>query len=316
MASEATDTLRAAIIAALKRRGAIDDLDVTPSLTLLGSRTSTASVVLYGPDGVVIDVVARAGDDAKALRGVAFACGLREAPCPACDGRGRRAYGREVEDGCDECECAGVVVVDPAEEVERLRAENARLLNAIESQLCDATRERDESIAIERERCAALVREIPACQPGAKATAARRWLDDRVAACVRAIVVDDETATCARASVRDAMERAKAAEADAARAREAYAIDLAGLRDTLRRADDLRVMWRERVADVASERDALRTELDATRAAFREDLHCDECHAVATHETEGRGYVACDAHATGDGWRELPHAAAVRAALR
>jgi hypothetical protein len=70
------------------------------------------------------------------------------------------------------------------------------------------------------------------------------------------------------------------------------------------------------VADVASERDALRTELDATRAAFREDLHCDECHAVATHETEGRGYVACDAHATGDGWRELPHAAAVRAALR
>ena len=78
MASEATDILRAAIIAALKRRGAIDDLDVTPSLTLLGSRTSTASVVLYGPDGVVIDVVARAGDDAKALRGVAFACGLRE----------------------------------------------------------------------------------------------------------------------------------------------------------------------------------------------------------------------------------------------
>ena len=73
-----TDTLRAAIIAALKRRGAIDDLDVTPSLTLLGSRTSTASVVLYGPDGAVIDVVARAGDDAKALRGVAFACGLRE----------------------------------------------------------------------------------------------------------------------------------------------------------------------------------------------------------------------------------------------
>ena len=73
-----TDTLRAAITAALKRRVAIDDLDVTPSLTLLGSSTSTALVVLYGPDGVVIDVVARAGDDAKALRGVAFACGLRE----------------------------------------------------------------------------------------------------------------------------------------------------------------------------------------------------------------------------------------------
>ena len=130
-----TDTLRAAIIAALKRRGAIDDLDVTPSLTLLGSRTSTASVVLYGPDGVVIDVVARAGDDAKALRGVAFACGLREAPCPACDGRGRRAYGREVEDGCDECECAGVVVVDPEEERERLTRELAAARSTVDQLL-------------------------------------------------------------------------------------------------------------------------------------------------------------------------------------
>ena len=86
-----TDTLRAAITAALQRRGTIDDLDVTPSLTLLGSRTSTASVVVYGPDGAVIDVVARASDDANALRGVACAVGLRD-------------------DGSD-----------PAEEVERLR---------------------------------------------------------------------------------------------------------------------------------------------------------------------------------------------------
>ena len=83
-----TDTLRAAITAALRRRGTIDDLDVTPSITLLGSSTSTALVVLYGPDGVVIDVVARAGDDAKALRGVAFACGLREdgsSPAEECE---------------------------------------------------------------------------------------------------------------------------------------------------------------------------------------------------------------------------------------
>lgn len=85
------DLLRAAITAALRRRGTIDDLDVTPSLTLLGSRTSTASVVVYGPDGAVIDVVARASDDANALRGVACAVGLRD-------------------DGSD-----------PAEEVERLR---------------------------------------------------------------------------------------------------------------------------------------------------------------------------------------------------
>ena len=148
MASEATDTLRAAIIAALKRRGAIDDLDVTPSLTLLGSRTSTASVVLYGPDGVVIDVVARAGDDAKALRGVAFACGLRD------DGG------------------------DPAEEVERLREERQGLREdvAYVGASCDReltidgvalraarlsptrhdverlTRERDEAIALESGR--------------------------------------------------------------------------------------------------------------------------------------------------------------------
>ena len=115
------DTIRAAITAALRRRGTIDDLDASPSLTLLGSRTSTASVVIYGADGAVVDVVARASDDAKALRGVAFAVGLCVDPCPACNGRGRRAYGREVEDGCDECECSGVVANDPAEEVERLR---------------------------------------------------------------------------------------------------------------------------------------------------------------------------------------------------
>jgi chromosome segregation ATPase len=184
-------------------------------------------VVLYGPDGVVIDVVACAGDDAKALRALAVACGLRE-------------------DGSD-----------PAEECERLRAHNASLDDAARGALDELatmhaerdaavaearrrreerrhdverlTRERDESIALERERCAALVREIPACQPGAKATAARRWLDGRVAACGRAIEVDDETATCARASVRDARERAKAAESDAAKAH----AELAAARSTV-----------------------------------------------------------------------------------
>ena len=29
------------------------------------------------------------------------------APCPACGGRGRVLYAREVEDGCDECEATG-----------------------------------------------------------------------------------------------------------------------------------------------------------------------------------------------------------------
>lgn len=46
---------------------------------------------------------------------------------------------------------------DPAEEVERLRAENVRLLNVVESisaHLCDATRERDEArVALRADRC-------------------------------------------------------------------------------------------------------------------------------------------------------------------
>ena len=181
--------------------------------------------------------------------------------------------------------------------------------------------DRDAAIALERERCAALVREIPACQPGAKATAARRWLDDRVAACVRAIVVDDETATCARASVRDAMERAKAAEADAARAREAYNIDLAGLRDALRRADDDRAKWRERVADVANERDALRAELEDVRAeAIESERRLNaECSAMDDRDEVYRALRGAD-----DGsddivalaeWR-MSDLAATRAALR
>ena len=85
------DNLRAAITAALRRRDPNADLDVSPTCTPLGAWGSLAGGVIRGPDGAVIDVVARAGDDVKALRGVAFAIGLRE-------------------DGSD-----------PAEEVERLR---------------------------------------------------------------------------------------------------------------------------------------------------------------------------------------------------
>ena len=299
------DNLRAAITAALKRRDPNADLDVSPTCTPLGAWVSLAGGVIRGPDGAVIDVVARAGDDAKALRGVAFAIGLREAPCPACNGRGRRAYGREVEDGCDECECAGVVVVDPAEEVERLRAELAETeyrLNAEISamdardgayQALDGARDGSDELvalaecrmaeirrlraelALERERCVELVREIPACQPGARATAARRWLDDRVAACARAIEVDDETATCARSLVREARERAKSAEADLAR---------------------------------------MRAELDATREALRAHLFCDECEELATRCHAESASFGCDAHGVGDGWADATHAAAVRAA--
>lgn len=74
------------------------------------------------------------------------------------------------------------------------------------------------------------------------------------------------------------------ARADAARAREAYTIDLAGLRDALRRADDDRTRWRERVAELRTDNTRLddvtrgalddlarvRAELAAIRAAVRE----------------------------------------------
>ena len=202
-----TDTLRTAITAALRRRGTIDDLDVTPSITLLGSRTSTASVVLYGPDGVVIDVVARAGDDAKALRGVAFACGLRE-------------------DGSI-----------PAEEVERLTRELA---------------------------------------------AARATVDQLLG------VIGAHGGEVAR------LQFALASEAT-------------------RHAETLVAM---RVADVASERDALRDELAATRAALRANLRCDECDELATRAHADTARFGCEAHGVGEGWADTTHAAVVREALR
>jgi len=213
------DNLRAAITAALKRRDPNADLDVSPTCTPLGAWVSLAGGVIRGPDGAVIDVVARAGDDAKALRGVALAVGLRD-------------------DGSD-----------PAEEVERLRAELAETeyrLNAEISamdardgayQALDGARDGSDELvalaecrmaeirrlraelALERERCAGLVRELTAAPPGSRRTAASRNLAERVAACVRAIEVDDETATCARSLVREARERAKAAEAEVARLR-------------------------------------------------------------------------------------------------
>jgi hypothetical protein len=130
-------------------------------------------------------------------------------------------------------------------------------------------------LALERERCAGLVRELTAAPPGSRRTAASRNLAERVAACVRDILRDDETATCARASVREARERAKAAEADLAR---------------------------------------MRAELDATREALRAHLFCDECEELATRCHAESASFGCDAHGVGDGWADATHAAAVRAA--
>mgnify|MGYP003430903695 FL=1 len=141
------------------------------------------------------------------------------------------------------------------------------------------------------------------------------------ASCDRELTIDGVALRAARLSpTRHDVERLTRerdeARADAARAREAYNIDLAGLRDTLRRADDLRVMWRERVADVASERDALRADLAATRAALRANLRCDECDELATRCHADTARFGCDAHGVGEGWADTTHAAVVREALR
>jgi len=179
---------------------------------------------------------------------------------------------------------------DPAEEVERLRAELAeteRRLNAEISamdardgayQALDGARDGSDELvalaecrmaeirrlrsdlALERERCAGLVRELTAAPPGSRRTAASRNLAERVAACVRAIEVDDETATCARSLVREARERAKAAEADVAR------LEFA-LRCEATRHEETRAAVREYLAAEATVYDVLADDSDACNPA-------------------------------------------------
>ena len=319
-----TEDLRAAITSALRRRDPNADLDVTPSLTLLGSRTSTASVVIYGHDGAVIDVVARAGDDAKALRGVAFAVGLLDdGSDPAEEVERYRTIAGNLlarihRDGGHHADAIGweraadeadMIVARLFVERDATHAASARddFERAVETQeRMTAERERDETraevdrlradLALERERCAGLVRELTAAPPGSRRTAASRNLAERVAACVRDILRDDETATCARSLVREARERAKAAESDAERLH----TDNARLDDVARGAlDDLARM---------------RAELDATREALRAHLFCDECEELATRCHAESASFGCDAHGVGDGWRDTTHADAVRAA--
>ena len=226
-----TDTLRTAIIAALKHRDPNANLWQYPTESDRALWTAVCRRVEVAAKGY------GAVADLDALRALAVACGLREAPCPACDGRGRRAYGREVEDGCDECECAGVVVVDPEEERERLTRELAAARSTV-----------DQLLGV----------------VGAHGGEVARLQFDR--------------------------------ESEAAR-----------------HAETLVAM---RVADVASERDALRDELAATRAALRANLRCDECDDLATRVHADTARFGCDAHGVGEGWADTTHAAVVREALR
>lgn len=110
---ETTDTLRDRIEVAMYRRfGASACFSV-----YAGSRQQTharAATAAGAYDPGSLSLTALDATDIDALRALALACGLRVETCGACNGRGRHAYGREAEDGCDECECAGIVVVDHA----------------------------------------------------------------------------------------------------------------------------------------------------------------------------------------------------------
>ena len=112
--TETTETLRAAIEAAMRRR---DPEAIVSAIDAAYEGLAMTGVIVVG-----VRMRAVAPATADALRALALACGLRVETCGACNGRGRHDYAREVEDGCDACECAGVVVVDPAAEVERLLA--------------------------------------------------------------------------------------------------------------------------------------------------------------------------------------------------
>ena len=201
--------LRAAITAALRRRDPNADLDVSPTCTPLGAWGSLAGGVIRGHDGAVIDVVARAGDDAKALRGVALAVGLRDdGSDPAEEVERYRTIAGNLlarihRDGGHHADAIGweraadeadMIVARLFVERDATHAASARddFERAVETQeRMTAERERDETraevdrlradLALERERCAGLVRELTAAPPGSRRTAASRNLAERIA---------------------------------------------------------------------------------------------------------------------------------------
>ena len=68
--------------------------------------------------------------------------------------------------------------------------------------------------------------------------------------------------------------------------------------------------------DLHSIIERLTRERDAARAAIRDASRCEDCGAWATRYHSASARFACDSCATGAGWADDPHAAAVRAAMR
>lgn len=57
---------------------------------------------------------------------------------------------------------------------------------------------------------------------------------------------------------------------------------------------------------------ALEAERDTAIRSLAACLRCDECGACGMRR-HADGAIGCDAHGVGEGWTDLPHAAAVRA---
>lgn len=146
MSTDNTESLRAAIEAALRRRdprATVRRYPTESDRSLWIARWPRSEITTRGDDGYF-------GLDG--LRALAVACGLRVEACPACGGRGRRLYDRETEDGCDKCGCAGVVAVDPTEEVARLtrRLETAVPWEVSSPPTDEELRAEEEMVVIER----------------------------------------------------------------------------------------------------------------------------------------------------------------------
>lgn len=271
MTTSETETLRAAIEAALRRRDPEAEVTIASLSTPLGSVHYTASVMV-----LAARIAGDRSTERGALESLAVAAGLRVETCGSCGGRGQRLYAREVEDGCDACECAGVVVVDPAEEV-------ARLTMALD----DANN-------------------LASCQRDTIETLTRALHDaaDRLGCA-------DYDDACA--AVADALDDAEKREREGVDEANALRMERASLRDDNTRLDDVARGALDDLARVRAELDAARLALvDAAPWCDAPMCHAPATHWRPAGQRSER---ACDSHAIGDpAWDEDEHAAALRAA--